>query len=52
MVKILATCIVLFISITISRYFGRDCSERTGSNIAGKHLKDEWGMEEKKEYHD
>ena len=44
--------VFLLVVVFISRRFGRECSERSGSNIAEKHFREKWGMDEKTEYHD
>lgn len=38
--------------IALSVRFGNKVSDRSGANIAEKYFKEEWGMDEKKEYHE
>lgn len=36
----------------VSGYYRRRCSYNVGRNIGEKHMRERWGMEENKEYHE
>lgn len=36
----------------VASYYGRQYKNNMGSNIGEKHLREQWGIEERKEYHE
>ncbi len=52
LIQILIVIVFLVICVALSVRYGNKVSGRSGANIAEKHFKDEWGMEDKKEYHE
>ncbi len=50
--KIMLVVLALLAVVIISQYYGKKVSDGMGRNVAEKHFKEQWGMDDKKEYHD
>lgn len=50
--EMIIVIVALILFIFVSTYFGKRCDRQVGANIAEKHLREQWGMDDKTKYHE
>ena len=50
--RIVLLVLALILLGCLSGYYRRRCSYNVGTNIGEKHMREKWGIEENKEYHE